>query len=607
MKKSVWLMAGVFVVAALTLATPKVSSQPISVGISQSSDVGILSVYPKVLRNGNLCVYGLGLKKNLIYVYVGDQMLSTMAWHTKCPLSGSPNPGLPYEVVSVQLTSNQLRLLAPGSYHRVLVVADENVYGYLPSVGDIASSQEIIRAPTVMTALRADNNSEYGSRRRSILDGQVIVAVNPIAVSPSDDPRALNMALTKKLTDLGFNGAVATTLKIGNSGRPIVPGFPGLCGQVLAVLKAVNGRTTEDVLNEIERFRQVSTGARNTIFGADPVPHTLGPGYSARAAEFAANVSWSRTAQTYAGVSVAVLDTGVSAHDALTPLPGQVFTGPDFETDTLPNVPQPTTKSEDQAVAYRPNPYVGQRVGHGTAIASLIAGNSGDFVGIAPGVGIVPIKVCREDGTCTGLPVVSGICHAISAGVRVMNVSMSSLADNSFIVAALRAAAAAGITIVVSAGNRGCNALASFPALYATTKIQSISSRRFTFRILAREGIPGLISVSAVETTPPPTSKVADALSPQNVKATPFSSCGDWVTVAAPGVSVRAARAGTTSEYLAFDGTSFAAPFVSGVAARLIAANPKLTPGEVKELIVMKAKPFSWGGRLYGAGLVQLP
>jgi cell wall-associated protease len=73
----------------------------------------------------------------------------------------------------------------------------------------------------------------------------------------------------------------------------------------------------------------------------------------------------------------------------------------------------------------------------------------------------------------------------------------------------------------------------------------------------------------------------------------PFSNYGTkMVDVAAPGMLIRSAIPG--NDYLEVSGTSQAAPYVANVAAKIKAANPKLTPAEVKKILIgtVDAKGF---------------
>ncbi len=65
----------------------------------------------------------------------------------------------------------------------------------------------------------------------------------------------------------------------------------------------------------------------------------------------------------------------------------------------------------------------------------------------------------------------------------------------------------------------------------------------------------------------------------------PFSNYGkEMVDVAAPGVGILSTAPG--DEYVKVSGTSQAAPFVANIAARVKDANPSLSPGDIKKIIM---------------------
>ncbi|HEY2572892.1 MAG TPA: S8 family serine peptidase, partial [Verrucomicrobiaceae bacterium] len=203
------------------------------------------------------------------------------------------------------------------------------------------------------------------------------------------------------------------------------------------------------------------------------------------------------------GVTVAVVDSGVTAHPTFTA--GQVA-----HVD-LVNDGQPFE-------------------GHGTAIASLIAGNAPGAQGVAPAASILDVRIGGADGSDSFL-LARGIEMALSRGAQVINVSMGSYGDAPIVSQAVQDAIQRGVIVVASVGNDSA-AVKNWPAAY-----------------------PGVISVSGVDATG---------------QLAYFSNSGD-PTIAAPGVGVPSAYAEANKPYLATgDGTSQAAALVSGAVAAIL-------------------------------------
>lgn len=251
---------------------------------------------------------------------------------------------------------------------------------------------------------------------------------------------------------------------------------------------------------------------------------------------------------TGSGQVVAVLDTGVSAtHEDLR---GRLVAGYDV-------VNGDADPSDDQW--------------HGTAVAGVAAGagdNGLGSVGAAFGAKIMPVKVLDADGNGYDSDVAAGIAWAASHGADVINLSLGGPDPSPVMRAAIQAAIAQGAVVVASSGNEGTR-VPNYPAAYAPE-------------------LAGLLSVGATD---------------DSGSVTEFSSWGDTVSVTAPGFQIVApdSRGG----YLAANGTSFAAPFVSGVAALLTSRG--LNPARVEEAIVSSARDSGPRGRdpYYGAGVLD--
>jgi type VII secretion-associated serine protease mycosin len=256
-----------------------------------------------------------------------------------------------------------------------------------------------------------------------------------------------------------------------------------------------------------------------------------------------------------AGVTVAVLDTGVEADNP--DLVGNVLAGKDM-------IGFGATEG-DRTWAR-----------HGTAMAGIIAGHghgigNGDGVlGIAPESRILPVRVILEDGdpartkarNTRGNALAEGIRWAADHGADVINLSLGDDSASAHPEAgeddAVQYALKKGVVVVASAGNGGDKGdHISYPAAY-----------------------PGVI--------------VATAVDKYGTRAS-FSTRRWYATVAAPGDDV--VIADPDHKYYEGWGTSAASAFVSGAAALVKAAHPDLTPAQIKRLLEDTARNAPAGGR----------
>jgi subtilisin family serine protease len=234
------------------------------------------------------------------------------------------------------------------------------------------------------------------------------------------------------------------------------------------------------------------------------------------------------TVATGAGVTVAVLDTGVDRnHPALT---GRLVQGFDFvDLDADPS--EEGTYGRDSAY------------GHGTHVAGLIAL-------AAPDAQIMPLRILRPDGTGTSWLLAQAIRYAVANNAGVVNMSYS-VAQRSLLIdniLDLVTELVSSPVMVAAAGNEGPSTAKEYPAA---------------------EQKPGLLAVAA--STPDDT--LAD-----------FSTRGTWVDIAAPGESILSCV--PNSSYATWSGTSMAAPLVAGTAALVRARYPSFTAAQVKTHIV---------------------
>ncbi|MEV4757349.1 type VII secretion-associated serine protease mycosin [Micromonospora sp. NPDC049559] len=261
---------------------------------------------------------------------------------------------------------------------------------------------------------------------------------------------------------------------------------------------------------------------------------------------------------TGAGVLVAVVDSGVDADHPQ--LRGRVLRGEDFHL-----------------VGDLPGDF--DCVSHGTAVASIVAAAPTEgvgFAGLAPGARILPVRVSERDLTDGGgaqavdpAVLARGIRYAADRGAKVINLSLAGPLDNRDVRAAVAHARAKDALVVAAVGNRqqGLAVQPSYPASYE-----------------------GVLGVGAVDQTG---TRLAG------------SQIGPYVDLVAPGAGVLGASRAGGHQY--WQGTSFAAPFVSATAALVRAAWPRLSADAVAERILATATPMP-GGRgstAYGAGLVD--
>jgi serine protease AprX len=268
------------------------------------------------------------------------------------------------------------------------------------------------------------------------------------------------------------------------------------------------------------------------------------------------------------GVNVAVLDTGI------TPLPdfaGRLVDGVDLSGGN--------------------NPWDDQ-YGHGTFVAGLIAGDGassgGQYVGEAPGAGLVSVKVAGASGETDLATIIEGvgwtIAHEAVDNIRVLNMSLGSVPSESTVLNpldnAVEAAWESGIVVTVSAGNDGPD----------------------NGTILSPGDDPMVITAGAVDDL--------GQANPADDAMTTFSGIGptnpdgwfkpDLVTSGRSVVSLRdpgstidaenpSARIGSGN--FVGSGTSFSSAITAGAAALLLSDHPSYTPNIVKGTLLGTTVP----------------
>jgi subtilisin family serine protease len=192
--------------------------------------------------------------------------------------------------------------------------------------------------------------------------------------------------------------------------------------------------------------------------------------------------------------------------------------------------------------------------GHGTHCAGIVGAqgnNSRGISGINWSVGLLPVRVLSAEGEGTASAVAAGIVYAVNRGVSVINLSLGGPNFSQVLEDAIEYARQRDVLVVVAAGNAGTDndVIPTYPA--SSTKSNVIA--------------------------------VAASTSGDNLAQ--FSNFGGQsVDVAAPGEGILSTLPGNA--YGLKDGTSMAAPHVTGLAALLKSLAPQNSQADVRDIIL---------------------
>jgi subtilisin family serine protease len=184
--------------------------------------------------------------------------------------------------------------------------------------------------------------------------------------------------------------------------------------------------------------------------------------------------------------------------------------------------------------------------GHGTQVAGVIAAtaNSIGVTGMCNRCRIMPIKALAANGTGLWTVAAKGIIWAADHGADVINMSFGGPVGGDILQSAIRYAHDKGVVVVGSAGNYG-TAAAFYPAAF-----------------------PEVFSVAASTT--------------RDLRYDWSNASTSWVEVTAPGCTWSSDLHSTFGD---FCGTSAAAPMVSGIAALVRSARPRISRSEVEAIL----------------------
>ncbi|UCD96921.1 MAG: peptidase S8, partial [Candidatus Bathyarchaeota archaeon] len=181
--------------------------------------------------------------------------------------------------------------------------------------------------------------------------------------------------------------------------------------------------------------------------------------------------------------------------------------------------------------------------GHGTHCAGIIAAVINNSIGIA---GTAQVRIMAEkgfpaSGSGSSSDLANCIIHAVDRGADIISMSWGGFEASQLLHDAITYAYNAGVLLVAAVGNDRWS-IKQYPAAY-----------------------PEVIAVTATDQYDAP----AD-----------FTNFGNWVELAAPGVAILSTFPG--NRYAFLQGTSMAAPYVSGVGALIWSQFPAITRNQVR-------------------------
>jgi hypothetical protein len=225
-----------------------------------------------------------------------------------------------------------------------------------------------------------------------------------------------------------------------------------------------------------------------------------------------------------ASTIVAVLDTGINT--ALGEFSGRLVPGYNFVSNT-------TDPSDDH--------------GHGSAVSTVLCANANNALGGA-GVNwncrLMPVKVLNDVNYGLYSWWAQGINYAVANGAKVINLSAGGTGSSTALTTAINNAIAAGVIFVTITQNDGTGVI-TYPGNLANP-----------------------ITVGATD---------------QQDRRSTFSNYGSAIDLVAPGTAIHTLGRHGNLEF--WNGTSFAAPQVAGVASLLCGLNPNLKQADIRALL----------------------
>lgn len=229
---------------------------------------------------------------------------------------------------------------------------------------------------------------------------------------------------------------------------------------------------------------------------------------------------------------------------------------------------------------------VGDDGGHGTAVSAVLlaAKNDSGIHGVAFDATLLSLRTdtpgsCTAAGDCSHNDnnIARALDIAVAQGARVANLSLGGSGANAMLRAAIGRATAAGMVIVMSAGNDG----AANPSGLALIAADPVARGQII---------------------------VAGAHDAARVQSGFSNRAGATASVYLTALGEKVQSIDETGTAYLYDGTSFSAPFVSGAVALLAQAFPNLTGAQIVELLLSSADDLGAAGTdaSYGRGALNI-
>ncbi|MDD7218420.1 MAG: S8 family peptidase [Clostridia bacterium] len=270
-----------------------------------------------------------------------------------------------------------------------------------------------------------------------------------------------------------------------------------------------------------------------------------------------------KTRYTGKGIGVAVLDTGIYPHVDFS---GRIWAFRDF-------------------ISGRRAPYDDNS--HGTHVSGIIGGDGtgsgGRITGIAPGCGLIVLKVLDHMGNGKKEDVLKACAwiseNKIRYGIRVVNISVGTtcrtVKDHRILIRGVEKLWDEGMVVVAAAGNQGPRP-GSITAPGSSRKIITVGCSDM---LMGKEAISG---------------------------RGPTFECICKPDIVAPGSHIMSCAPGPDNGYGRKSGTSMSTPLVSGACALMLEKNPFISNVEIKMKLMESAQDLGLPKNLQGWGKLDL-